>query len=101
VRIETHSTLDAIDRGSATLSCMYSGKTRECEASSVVLVTTRAPVDRLYHELADRIDIARIGDCSAPGTIASAAHSGHGYARAMDARTDSSLPFRCETVDLS
>ena len=47
------------------------------------------------------MDIVRIGDCSAPGTIASAVHSGHGYARAMDAQPDGALPFRCETVDLS
>jgi len=101
VRLETHSTLDAIEKDSATLSCVYTGKSRECGASSIVLVTSRAPVDGLYHELADRLDIRRIGDCLAPGTIATAVHSGHAYARAMDAREDDALPFRCETVDLA
>ena len=49
------------------------------------MTTSRAPVDALYHALADRISIDRIGDSLAPGTIATAVYSGHRYAREMDA----------------
>jgi dimethylamine/trimethylamine dehydrogenase len=61
---------------------------------SVVMVTARRSRDALYHELADRIDITRIGDCLAPGTIAACVRSGHRYARRMDA---DEAPARRET----
>jgi dimethylamine/trimethylamine dehydrogenase len=96
VRLETGSALEEIGSGSAVLACAYTGRTREVEARSVVMVTSRAPCDALYHELAGRIDITRIGDCLAPGTIASAVHSGHRYAREMDADRDDAVPFRRE-----
>jgi hypothetical protein len=38
--------------------------------------------------LLDLDDAVRIGDCSAPDIIASAVHSGHRYARGMDANPD-------------
>jgi dimethylamine/trimethylamine dehydrogenase len=48
------------------------------------MVTSREPRDALYHSLNERIEVERVGDCSAPGIIASAVYSGHRYARAMD-----------------
>jgi len=48
------------------------------------MVTARTPIDALYTELQDRIDIVRIGDCLAPATIAHAVYAGHAYAREMD-----------------
>jgi len=47
----------------------------------------------LYHSLRDEIDIERIGDCLAPGTIATAVYSGHRYAREMDADVPVGVPF--------
>jgi dimethylamine/trimethylamine dehydrogenase len=46
----------------------------------------------LFHELCDRIEITRVGDCSAPGTIATAVFAGHRYARQMDAEVGD-VPF--------
>jgi dimethylamine/trimethylamine dehydrogenase len=66
------------------------------EAASVVMVTSRAPRDALYRELSERIDIVPIGDCLAPGTIASAVYSGHRYAREMDAAPPDGVSFQRE-----
>ena len=85
VRIEVDSTIRSLAAGRAELACVHTGRTREVEAASVVMVTSREPNDALYHELCERIDIARIGDCSAPGTIGTSVFAGHRYAREMDA----------------
>ena len=89
VALELASSLEAFDggRAKASLACVYTGRLREIEADSIVLVTSRTPVDALYHELVDRTDIVRIGDCLAPATIAHAVYAGHSYAREMDDET--------------
>jgi dimethylamine/trimethylamine dehydrogenase len=84
VRIEIDSALESLGAGRAELACVHTGRTREVEAASVVMVTSREPNDALYHELCERIDIVRVGDCSAPGSIATAVFAGHRYAREMD-----------------
>ena len=68
-------------------------KTREIEAATVVMTTSRTPQDALYYALCDRIQIQRIGDCLAPGTIAAAVYSGHRCARDMDAEVTTGVPF--------
>ena len=68
-------------------------RSRRAPASSVVLVTSREPVDDLYHSLKERSQIQRIGDCLAPGTIATAVYSGHRYAREADVESPSGVPF--------
>ena len=72
------------------------GAVHEVETAAVVMVTSRTPVDALYYSLADRIDITRIGDCLAPGTIATSVYSGHQYAREMDADPPAEVRFRRE-----
>ena len=84
VRLETATALEAIGDGKVELACAYTGRRRTEEVASVVMVTSRDPLDALYHELASRIDIVRIGDCLAPGTITTAVYFGHRYAREMD-----------------
>jgi dimethylamine/trimethylamine dehydrogenase len=76
--------VEALAGDIATLACAYTGRTRDVTAASVVMVTSREPRDALYHSLNERIEIERVGDCSAPGIVASAVYSGHRYARAMD-----------------
>jgi dimethylamine/trimethylamine dehydrogenase len=93
VRCETLTTLSAVAEKSVELSCIYTGDTRELMADHVVMVTSREPNDDLYHELCDELDIERVGDCSAPGIIASAVFAGHRYAREMDAPA-ADVPFR-------
>jgi dimethylamine/trimethylamine dehydrogenase len=92
VKIETHTILATIGEKSVELSCVYTGSTRDVLADHVVLVTSREPNDALYTELDERIDITRVGDCSAPGIIAAAVMAGHRYARSMDA-PERDVPF--------
>ena len=96
VRIETDTVLQSIGADKVVLECGYTERTRELDAATVVMVTSREPRDALYHSLYERIDITRIGDCGAPGIIASAVHSGHRYAREMDTEL-SGIGFRRET----
>jgi len=93
VRCETLTLLSRVGEKSVELSCIYTGETRELPADHVVMVTSREPNDALYHELCDEIDIERVGDCGAPGIIASAVMAGHRYAREMDAPAKD-VPFR-------
>ncbi len=92
VRIETSSVLEAVREDSAVLACAYTGEQREIAAGCAVMVTSRVPSDVLYHALSERIEIARVGDCSAPGTIAAAVFAGHRYARELD-RDPTDGPF--------
>ena len=95
VRIETNSVLVELAGKESILACAFTGDRRPLEAAHVVMVTSRNARDRLYYELEDRIDITRIGDCLAPGTIADCVRSGHMYAREMDA--DGEIHARRET----
>jgi dimethylamine/trimethylamine dehydrogenase len=93
VQIEANTVLETLEGQEAVLACTFTWRTRRVEAAQILMVTARIPRDALYHQLVDRVDIARIGDCLAPGTIAACVRSGHRYAREMDA---SPLPFRRE-----
>jgi dimethylamine/trimethylamine dehydrogenase len=84
VRLETGTLIQSLAGDKAVLACAYTGRTRDVAAASVVMVTSREPCDALYHELRGRVEIARIGDCSAPGIIAAAVYAGHRYARTLD-----------------
>ena len=72
---------------------VYSGSTSSIGCANVVVAGARRPDDALYHAIVERgsdraaagVDtVTRIGDCDAPGAIAHAVYSGHGYARALD-----------------
>ena len=97
--IAGHS-LSAYDGSSATLACVFTGKTSQRPFAAVVTVTGRHPNDALYHLLADDPgaleaagikSVTRIGDCNAPGIIAAAVYAGHRYARELDAPEDAPL----------
>jgi dimethylamine/trimethylamine dehydrogenase len=92
VTIEVGAVLESMDDDEAVLACAYTGRTRAIPAASAVVVTSRQPHDVLFHELCDRIEITRVGDCGAPGTIATAVFAGHRYARQMDAKIGD-VPF--------
>jgi dimethylamine/trimethylamine dehydrogenase len=94
--LETGKSLAEVTEGSALVECIYTGKTQEIEAANVIMTTSRQPQDDLYYSLVDRIDIQRIGDCLAPGTIATSVYSGHRYAREMDTEAMVPVPFRRE-----
>ena len=94
--VETGISLAGVTEDSATLESIYTGQTRDVEAANVVMVTSRQPQDELFYALVDRIDIQRIGDCLAPGTIATSVYSGHRYAREMDSTAMAPVAFRRE-----
>jgi dimethylamine/trimethylamine dehydrogenase len=93
IHLKTGTSLSEIRSGGVIAESIYTGRTEEIPASTVVLVTSRTPQDDLYYSLRDEIDIERIGDCLAPGTIATAVYSGHRYAREMDAASPAGVPF--------
>ena len=96
IAVETGTALVRVNEGSVVLESVHTGATREVEAASVVMVTSRKPQDSLHYALCDRIQIQRIGDCLAPGTIATAVYSGHRYAREIDAEVAGSVSFARE-----
>ena len=96
IQLKTGTALAEIRPGGVITECIYTEREEEIPASAVVLVTSRAPNDDLYHSMRDEIEIERIGDCLAPGTIATAVYSGHRYAREMDEDVSDDVPFRRE-----
>jgi dimethylamine/trimethylamine dehydrogenase len=103
VGIETAQTLVAFDGRAASLECAYSGSSRQVPLEHVVMVTAREPADTLFNDIHARaksaalpFTLARIGDCEAPGIIASAVHAGHRYARELDGEVDPDMPLRHE-----
>jgi dimethylamine/trimethylamine dehydrogenase len=99
VRIEANTDLQALAGNEATLACVFTGAQRTMAVSSVVMVTSRESRDGLYRELEDRIDITRIGDCLAPGTIATCVRSGHEYAREIELDSESEVVVRREVAN--
>jgi dimethylamine/trimethylamine dehydrogenase len=93
IDVETGTTLASVNEGSVILESIHTEAAMEIEAVNVVIVTSREPMDALYHTLKERIPIQRIGDCLAPGTIATAVYSGHCYAREADAEVSLGVPF--------
>ena len=104
VRIVANHALSAIAHDHVTLDCVFTGQPVKHEAGSTVLVTSRRPVDGLWHDLKSRgIDASRAGDCFGPGTIAAAVHSGRNFAESFGrpALDFLDLPFRREVTALS
>ncbi|MEM7222626.1 MAG: FAD-dependent oxidoreductase [Pseudomonadota bacterium] len=88
VELITNHALEAFDGTAAHLSCVFTDRTIERPADAVVPITARRPRDDLYHDLMRNPDnglksVTRIGDCEAPGLIASAVYSGHRYAQEL------------------
>jgi dimethylamine/trimethylamine dehydrogenase len=93
IHVKTGRSLAEIQSGGVLAECVYTGRRAEIEASAIVLVTSRVPRDELYQSLRNETHIDRIGDCLAPGTIATAVYSGHKYARELDAIVPAGVPF--------
>ncbi len=101
IHIATGLSLSGIEVDSVHLECVFTGREREIDAASVVMVTSRIPNDQLFRSIAGRIDVVRIGDCLAPGTIATSVYSGHRFAREMDAPVSTAVSFRREEARLT
>ena len=97
IAVETGTALGQVNEGSVILESVHTGgRPGRSRPANVVMVTSREPVDALYHTLNGRIPVQRIGDCLAPGTIATAVYSGHRYAREADAEVSLGVPFARE-----
>ena len=96
-------------KGSATLSCIYSGKETEIACDTIIPVTSRDIRDDVLLDLQKRSDefadhgiksVEEIGDCFAPGTIAMATYAGHQYARQLDNPVCQKTSFKRENYPM-
>jgi dimethylamine/trimethylamine dehydrogenase len=103
VKVMLSHNLIAVAPGTATVACGYTDATTVLEVESTVLVTMRSPVDGLYQVLskASLPNLARIGDCLGPSTIAAAVYSGHRFARELGEPEMGNVPFRRELPALA
>jgi dimethylamine/trimethylamine dehydrogenase len=93
ISIETCMALASVNSDHVVLESIYIAKTKEIGAATVVMATSRTSQDALYHSLVGQMSVDRIGDCLAPGTIATAVYSGHKFARELDAPVPVPVPF--------
>ncbi|MBO6837945.1 MAG: FAD-dependent oxidoreductase [Alphaproteobacteria bacterium] len=86
VEIVTNRTLERIEPDHCVTACIFSGQEGEIAADWVLPLTRREPCDNLYRALKKAIadgaegapkSVARIGDCDAPGIIATAVYCGY------------------------
>jgi len=106
--IEKHRLIE-LAAGTVRLEHTLSGRRSEVEASDLVMVTARRINTELYLSLkndsglddAGIVEVARIGDCVAPSTIAAAVFSGHTYAQEVgEGLSPDDVPFRREYVEI-
>jgi len=104
IQIICNHVLHSVDSQGVIFCCAFTGKTMTIEADALVPVAGRLPQNSLFEELSGDIDlndygiksIDTVGDCLAPGTIASAVYSGHLYARQLDNKIDQHYGFKRE-----
>ena len=90
VEIVTNRILEGVEEGCARVACVFTGRETTISADWVLPLTQREPNDGLYRDILARSgasglkSVRRIGDCEAPGIIASAVYSGHRIAREMN-----------------
>ncbi len=100
IGIRVSTAVEGFDGEAVTLGCIYGGGQWQQKASTLVLVTSREPLDELYRELAGEqfgaaaLRIQRIGDCRQPALIAHAVYSGHKAARELDEAGDLAVASR-------
>ena len=109
IDVITKHNVTAIGANALEATCVYSERSQELPARSVVMVTSRQPNDALYQSLSsDPVALSAagirslraLGDCDAPSTIAAAVHDGHRAARELEAPPDPDLPFKREHIAL-
>ena len=94
IALHTLSQVAAFDGGTVTLRNLFTDRETRLPCRSLVIVGLRLPNDALYHALIERgrdleaagiRSVTRVGDALAPGAIVHAVHSGHRYARELEA----------------
>ncbi len=81
----------------ARATCLTTGQSRDIACGTLVLVTGRLPDDALWQALQGRPNLARVGDCLTPSSIADAVYSAHRFARLLG---EPDLPPRRERANL-
>jgi dimethylamine/trimethylamine dehydrogenase len=108
IALHTLARVTAFADGELTLCSQFTSSETRLPCGSLVIVGTRFAEDSLHGELLARPEkladagiesVTRIGDALAPGAIVHAVHSGHRFARELDAdratlgyRRDAPLP---------
>ena len=85
VELITNNLISEIKLKSLKIQCVFTGKTKNINADWVIPITRREPIDYLYDELLDSKNlknsniksINKVGDCVAPGMIATSIYSGY------------------------
>jgi dimethylamine/trimethylamine dehydrogenase len=102
VPILTGQRVTGFDGAALTLDDIFGGVTKSIACRSLVIVGIRQPRDELYQALLARAadldqagiaSVRLIGDAYAPGAIVHAVHSGHRYARELEAQPGE-LPYK-------
>ena len=96
--------LEEIAADGVRIADVFGTARRRITCSTVVMVAGQVPNDALLRELrtgATGQRIVAIGDCVAPGTIASAVFAGHKFARDLGLADPDVVPFLREDVALS
>ncbi|MGH8139006.1 MAG: FAD-dependent oxidoreductase [Steroidobacteraceae bacterium] len=100
VKLQTLSRITGLEDGTALIANLFTAEERRIPCRSLVIVGARTARDELYQALIARREelgpagiasVDRIGDALAPGAIVHAIHSGHRYARELDAVAGSEL----------
>jgi len=77
----------------------------ELPCASLVTLTARLPVDKLFQDMHDRwkeagiVSLTRVGDCWAPSTIQQAVYSGHKWARELDEEPELLIPRELPMIE--
>jgi len=109
VTVITNNTVKGFSDAGVDIAAVYDGETSQIPATSLVSVTARTPDDGLYYDLMADEDalasagiksVTRVGDSLAPGSIAAAVHSGHGFAQGLNEPDPGDLDFRREKLVL-
>ncbi len=110
--VKIHTNRRAVQRMGGTLevACTYSGNTEVLACGALVPVTSRVPEKSVADALEARRDeweaaglktVTRIGDCNAPGLVATAVYGGHRYAREFGETFDPDVPpFKRELIQI-
>jgi dimethylamine/trimethylamine dehydrogenase len=87
IRISLNQSLNRLQDGEARFEHTYTGEILNLPCGTLVPVTSREPQDQLWQELSAQPSglkkLVRIGDCRAPGLIATAVYDGHRAAREL------------------
>lgn len=84
VRLILSHHVTAQDPGAVRIACAYTAAERVIPCATLILVTGRLPDAPLYEALQGRVaNLARVGDCLQPSSIADAVYSAHAFARGL------------------